>query len=68
MRGLGNPIRPVLALLAIFLFSRPAEAKYGSGSGTAIIATAPKFSGIIYETLKNNWIFEDFSNFVIANT
>jgi transposase len=38
------------------------------GTGKAIIATARKFLGIIYETLKNGWIFEDFPNFVIANT
>lgn len=38
------------------------------GSGKAIIATARKFLGIIYQTLKNNWIFEDFPNFEIANT
>jgi transposase len=38
------------------------------GSGKAIIATARKFLGIIYQTLKNDWIFEDFPNFVLANT
>jgi transposase len=38
------------------------------GAGKAIIATARKFLGIIYETLKNGWIFEDFPNFVIANS
>jgi transposase len=38
------------------------------GSGKAIIATARKFLGIIYNTLKNGWVFEDFPNFVIANT
>lgn len=38
------------------------------GSGKAIIATARKFLGIIYNTLKNDWVFEDFPNFVIANT
>jgi transposase len=38
------------------------------GSGKAIVATARKFLGIIYQTLKNDWIFEDFPNFVIANT
>jgi transposase len=38
------------------------------GSGKAIIATDRKFLGIIYQTLKNDWIFEDFPNFVIANT
>ena len=36
------------------------------GSGKAIIATARKFLGIIYDTLKNNWIFEDFPNFVLV--
>jgi len=24
--------------------------------------------GIIYNTLKNDWVFEDFPNFVIANS
>ena len=38
------------------------------GSGKAIIATARKLLGIIYKTLVNGWIFEDFPNFVIANT
>jgi len=37
------------------------------GTGKAIIATARKFLGIIYQTLKNNWVFEDFPNFVIAD-
>jgi len=32
----------------------------------AIIATARKFFGIIYNTLKNKWVFEDFSTFKIA--
>ena len=36
------------------------------GSGKAIIATAKKLLGIIYKTLKNNWIFEDFGNFVLT--
>lgn len=35
------------------------------GSGKAIIATARKLLGIIFKTLKNNWIFEDFPNFVL---
>ncbi|HHT9126546.1 MAG TPA: IS110 family transposase [Candidatus Brocadiia bacterium] len=34
------------------------------GSRKAIIATAKKLSGVIYHTLKNKWVFEDFSNFV----
>ena len=36
------------------------------GTGKAIIALARKFLGIIYKTLKNNWVFEDFPNFVLA--
>lgn len=37
------------------------------GSGKAIIAMARKFLGIIYQTLKNDWMFEDFPNFVLAD-
>ncbi len=36
------------------------------GSGKALIATARKFLGIIYRTLKYRWMFIDFPNFVIA--
>jgi transposase len=36
------------------------------GGGKAIIALARKFLGIIYRTLKNHWVFEDFPNFVLA--
>jgi len=35
-------------------------------NGKAIIALARKFLGVIYRTLKNNWVFEDFPNFVLA--
>lgn len=38
------------------------------GTGKAIIAAARKLLSIIYETLKNNWIFADFPNFVLANS
>lgn len=38
------------------------------GSGKAIIATARKFLGIIYNALINNWVFEDFPNFVLADS
>jgi transposase len=38
------------------------------GSGKAIIATARKFLGIIYNTLINDWVFEDFPNFVLAES
>jgi transposase len=37
------------------------------GGGKAIIALARKFLGVIYYTLKNNWVFEDFPNFVLAS-
>lgn len=33
------------------------------GSGKAIIATARKLLTIIYNTLKNKWVFEDFTTF-----
>jgi hypothetical protein len=36
------------------------------GTGKAIIALARKLLRIIYRTLKNNWVFEDFPNFVLA--
>lgn len=36
------------------------------GTGKAIIALARKFLGIIYRTLKNKWVFQDFPNFVLA--
>jgi hypothetical protein len=36
------------------------------GAGKAIIAVAGKFLSIIYRTLKNNWVFVDFPNFVLA--
>jgi len=35
------------------------------GTGRAIIALARKLLGIIYHTLKNNWVFEDFPKFVL---
>jgi len=38
----------------------------GRGTGRAIIALAKKFLGVIYNTLKNNWVFADFPNFVLA--
>lgn len=39
--------------------------KHKKGSGKAIIATSRKLLGIIYQTLKNDWVFEDFPNFVL---
>jgi transposase len=35
------------------------------GTGRAIIALARKLLGIIYHTLKNQWVFQDFPNFVL---
>jgi transposase len=43
------------------------QLKMKEGSGNAIIATAKKLLGIIYSILKNDWIFEDFTKFVLAN-
>lgn len=37
------------------------------GRGKAIIALAKKFLGIIFKTLKNGWVFEDFPKFVLAD-
>ena len=42
------------------------ERKKSRGTGKAIIALARKFLGIIYRTLKNGWVFEDFPSFVLA--
>jgi transposase len=41
--------------------------KAKKGSGKAIIATARKLLGVIYQTLKNDWVFEDFPNFVLQS-
>jgi transposase len=38
------------------------------GTERAIIALARKFLGIIYRTLKNNWVFQDFPNFVLEES
>lgn len=42
------------------------QVKARRGHAKAKIAAARKFLGIIYNTLKNNWVFEDFNNFVLA--
>jgi transposase len=39
--------------------------KAKKGSGKAIIATARKMLEVIYNTLKNGWVFADFNNFVL---
>jgi transposase len=40
--------------------------KVKKGGGKAIIATSRKMLGIIYKTLKNNWVFEDFTQFKLV--
>ena len=40
--------------------------KAKKGAGKAIIASSRQFLGIIYSTLKYNWVFADFPNFVLA--
>jgi len=42
--------------------------KAKKGSGKAIIATARKFLTIIYRTLKNKWVFEDFDKFKLVQS
>ena len=42
------------------------EKKKSRGTGKAIIALTRTFLGIIYRTLKNRWVFADFTNFVLA--
>jgi transposase len=37
------------------------------GGGKANIALARKLLGVIYYTLKNNWVFADFPNFVLGS-
>ncbi len=49
-----------------YLKSYYTRMKAKKGSGKAIIATAHKFLGIIYRTLKNKWVFADFPNYVLA--
>ena len=44
------------------------QVKARRGSGKAIIATARKLLGIIYNTLKKNWVFEDFTTFKLATS
>jgi len=44
------------------------QVKARRGSGKAIIATSRKLLGIIYNTLKHNWVFEDFTTFKLATS
>ncbi len=42
------------------------QVKARRGHGKAKIALARKYLGIIYNTLRNNWVFADFNNFELA--
>lgn len=44
------------------------KVKARRGTGKAIIATARKLLGIIYNTLKEKWLFADFTNFVLVKS
>ena len=67
---LGRTALVQCALIAMryspYLANYYARIKATRGTGKAIIALARKFLGIIYKTLKNGWVFEDFPRFVIA--
>lgn len=69
--ALGRSTLVQCTLIAIkyseYLRSYYDKLKTKKGSGKAIIATSRKLLGIIYQTLKEDWIFEDFPNFVIKN-
>lgn len=56
----------VAAQYSPYLKSFYERVKARRGAGKAIIALARKFLGVIYRTLKNKWVFEDFPNFVLA--
>jgi len=51
-----------------YLRSFYSRLKAKKGSGKAIIATARKLLTIIYRTLKNDWVFEDFNKYKLAVT
>lgn len=56
----------IAARYSPYLKSFYERVKARRGAGKAIIALARKFLGIIYRTLKNKWVFEDFPNFLLA--
>ena len=56
----------IAARYSPYLRSFYERVKARRGAGKAIIALARKFLGIIYRTLKNKWVFEDFPNFILA--
>jgi len=69
---LGRTALVQCALIAMryspYLATYYARIRAARGTGKAIIALARKFLAIIYKTLKNSWVFEDFPGFVIASS
>ena len=49
-----------------YLFNFYKKIKEKRGTGKAIIATARKFLNTIFYTLKNNWVFDDFTKFTLS--
>ena len=49
-----------------YLFNFYKKIKEKRGTGKAIIATAHKFLNTIFYTLKNNWVFDDFTKFTLS--
>jgi transposase len=68
---LGRTALVQCALIAMryspYLANYYARLKAARGTGKAIIALARKFLAIIYKTLKNGWVFEDFPRFRLAS-
>ncbi len=52
---------------SLYLDSFYQHIKAKRGSGKAIIATARKFLNTIFYTLKNDWVFEDFTQFKLLS-
>lgn len=68
---LGRTTLVQCALIAMryskYLRNHYEKIKARRGTGKAIIALARKFLNVIYNTLKNDWVFEDFPNGVLTD-
>ena len=65
IKGIG-PRSAAVLLSGIGLNAFYQRIKARCGAGKATIATARKLLAIIYDTLKNGWVFDDFPAFKIA--
>ena len=70
MHGRSRVLGPVVSALVAKRYSQYLANYYGRirtrrGTGRAIIALARKLLGIIYHTLKNNWLFLGFPDLVL---